>query len=509
MFGMGVQPTPVGRRVVVAGHEVVRDGDLVHEGADVVLPGQPEAGQVAGVDDGGHVEALGEAAGQLDAERVEVDVADVEDAGVTVDRGSEGVGGGSHQLVELTGEVGQPIADAAERPDLALHRLERRRSPLEGAFESGRLEGGRAELLPGPALQEADRHHAADGTEQEVAPPTARQERPDHGPGQRGDHQGLDDQLDDERRDVDAGVVFEAPHRIGEPGDRAGPVEIDLGDAGLDLERRVMRVDDHAPEGRDVDHRVAAPRPARGEPHVARPDPTLGGDERERGDGRQPAEDQCTGREQQREATPPLGPALLAPTLAHPLVDVRRDVDRAQARHATSRPPRDHRGSACASCCAAVTTCCRLRDGPVAVARRRAQPSRQTAPMDSPLAAAVEAALGAKVVASGRVHGGDVAVAYQVDLADGRRVFVKTHRSPPPGFFTTEAASLTWLAEADAVSAPGRPRGRGRTHAVPGPRLDRHRADPSRDGRRPRARAGRAPPGRRTLLRAHGPPLDR
>ena len=74
--------------------------------------------------------------------------------------------------------------------------------------------------------------------------------------------------------------------------------------------------------------------------------------------------------------------------------------------------------------------------------------------MDGSLAAAIEAALGAEVSASGRVHGGDVAVAYQVDLADGRRVFVKTHRSPPPGFFTTEAASLTWLAEAGAVSLP-------------------------------------------------------
>ena len=132
------------------------------------------------------------------------------------------------QLVELTGEVGQPIAHTAERTDLPLDRFERGGSAFEGALEARRLEGRRPELLPGPALQEADRHHATDGTEHDVAPATARQQRPDHAPGQRGDEQGLDDQLDDERRDVDAGVVLEAPHRIGQPGDGAGPIEVDL-----------------------------------------------------------------------------------------------------------------------------------------------------------------------------------------------------------------------------------------------------------------------------------------
>ena len=55
---------------------------------------------------------------------------------------------------------------------------------------------------------------------------------------------------------------------------------------------------------------------------------------------------------------------------------------------------------------------------------------------------AVEQALGAAVARSAPLHGGDVAVAYRVELVDGRRVFVKTHRSPPPGFFSTEAAGL-------------------------------------------------------------------
>jgi len=52
------------------------------------------------------------------------------------------------------------------------------------------------------------------------------------------------------------------------------------------------------------------------------------------------------------------------------------------------------------------------------------------------------------------VRGGDFAAAYRVDLADGRRLFAKTHSSPPPGFFTTEATGLEWLRAADAVPVP-------------------------------------------------------
>src|SRR5262245_59716104 len=74
--------------------------------------------------------------------------------------------------------------------------------------------------------------------------------------------------------------------------------------------------------------------------------------------------------------------------------------------------------------------------------------------VDNELARAVEEALGGAVEGSSRVHGGDVAVAFAVDLADGRRVFVKTHRRPPSGFFTTEAAGLEWLGEARAVAVP-------------------------------------------------------
>jgi fructosamine-3-kinase len=75
-------------------------------------------------------------------------------------------------------------------------------------------------------------------------------------------------------------------------------------------------------------------------------------------------------------------------------------------------------------------------------------------PLEIELARSVEEALGSAVATSARVHGGDVAIAFAADLADGRRIFVKTHRRPPPEFFTTEAAGLAWLGEAHAVDVP-------------------------------------------------------
>lgn len=59
--------------------------------------------------------------------------------------------------------------------------------------------------------------------------------------------------------------------------------------------------------------------------------------------------------------------------------------------------------------------------------------------------------LGAKVRSHSRVHGGDVAQSFRLKLADGRTVFAKTHRDPPPGFFVTEAAGLRWLREAAPI----------------------------------------------------------
>lgn len=74
--------------------------------------------------------------------------------------------------------------------------------------------------------------------------------------------------------------------------------------------------------------------------------------------------------------------------------------------------------------------------------------------MDDALRRALAAELGAEVRTAAVVHGGDVAAAFSVELDDGRRVFAKTHPSPPEGFFTTEASGLSWLRDADAVAVP-------------------------------------------------------
>ena len=74
--------------------------------------------------------------------------------------------------------------------------------------------------------------------------------------------------------------------------------------------------------------------------------------------------------------------------------------------------------------------------------------------MDDALRSVIEAELQARVTRAVPVRGGDVALAYAVDLDDDRRVFAKTHPSSPPGFFTTEARSLSWLRAADAVAVP-------------------------------------------------------
>ncbi len=74
--------------------------------------------------------------------------------------------------------------------------------------------------------------------------------------------------------------------------------------------------------------------------------------------------------------------------------------------------------------------------------------------MDAALRGALETALDAAIVSSTRIHGGDVAIAFRVELAGGRRVFAKTHAAPPPRMFTTEAASLAWLRAAGEVLVP-------------------------------------------------------
>jgi fructosamine-3-kinase len=74
--------------------------------------------------------------------------------------------------------------------------------------------------------------------------------------------------------------------------------------------------------------------------------------------------------------------------------------------------------------------------------------------MDAQLKAALASALGSGVASARGIAGGDINRAYEVVLADGRRLFVKTNDRSPRGMFAAEARGLGWLGEADALRIP-------------------------------------------------------
>ena len=74
--------------------------------------------------------------------------------------------------------------------------------------------------------------------------------------------------------------------------------------------------------------------------------------------------------------------------------------------------------------------------------------------MTRALAAAVGASLGAAPMELRAIAGGDVNQAFRVDLADGRRVFVKHRADAPAGVFGAEAQGLDWLRIAGGPRVP-------------------------------------------------------
>jgi fructosamine-3-kinase len=67
---------------------------------------------------------------------------------------------------------------------------------------------------------------------------------------------------------------------------------------------------------------------------------------------------------------------------------------------------------------------------------------------------ALSARLGSAIVRSPAAGGGDVNQTFAIELADGRRLFVKTHHAPPPGMYECEARGLAWLREAATLRVP-------------------------------------------------------
>jgi protein-ribulosamine 3-kinase len=74
--------------------------------------------------------------------------------------------------------------------------------------------------------------------------------------------------------------------------------------------------------------------------------------------------------------------------------------------------------------------------------------------MDERLRAKLVADLGSQVRQVRTAAGGDINQTFSVELADGRKLFVKTHAAAPPRMYVCEAAGLSWLAEANALRVP-------------------------------------------------------
>jgi fructosamine-3-kinase len=55
---------------------------------------------------------------------------------------------------------------------------------------------------------------------------------------------------------------------------------------------------------------------------------------------------------------------------------------------------------------------------------------------------------------SRRAGGGDINQAFEVELVDGRRMFLKTRDNARPGEYVAEAAGLRWLAQPHALNVP-------------------------------------------------------
>ncbi len=68
--------------------------------------------------------------------------------------------------------------------------------------------------------------------------------------------------------------------------------------------------------------------------------------------------------------------------------------------------------------------------------------------------AAAEQQLNADIIEKQHVGGGDFAQAFKATLSTGQTVFVKTHRNPPPYFFSTEAKGLEWLRSSGHINVP-------------------------------------------------------
>ncbi|MDF3065387.1 MAG: Fructosamine/Ketosamine-3-kinase [Polyangiaceae bacterium] len=74
--------------------------------------------------------------------------------------------------------------------------------------------------------------------------------------------------------------------------------------------------------------------------------------------------------------------------------------------------------------------------------------------IDEPLSEALELTLGAAIRGARRLSGGDINDAFELSLANGERVFLKTNARAAVSMFPAEAHGLEWLRAAGALRIP-------------------------------------------------------
>lgn len=74
--------------------------------------------------------------------------------------------------------------------------------------------------------------------------------------------------------------------------------------------------------------------------------------------------------------------------------------------------------------------------------------------MNRALASKLSTRLGSRVVRSHAAAGGDINESFEVELANGRKYFVKTQSAELPFFYDREAQGLAWLRETQTLRVP-------------------------------------------------------
>jgi fructosamine-3-kinase len=74
--------------------------------------------------------------------------------------------------------------------------------------------------------------------------------------------------------------------------------------------------------------------------------------------------------------------------------------------------------------------------------------------MNPALKDALEQRLDISILKSQGLRGGEINDSYRIDLADGTRLFVKTHPQAPEGMYRDEAQGLQWLAQTKSLTTP-------------------------------------------------------